>query len=185
MKIGITGFTEGIGKAVYEKFQQEGHVSMGFSRSNDFDISREDHRKKICDWVENCDVFINNAFHEWSQVDLLFDMWERWRDQDKIICNIGSSIEYRWQMSMPKTSTRKLAYRTQKRALNDACEHLWNISDSPHVMVVCPCLSDTPSVSKYNDPNKATPSVIADWIYRSIIEKDFKIQRLQLKVNKG
>lgn len=36
-----------------------------------------------------------------------------------------------------------------------------------------------------NDPNKATPSVIADWIYRSIIEKDFKIQRLQLKVNKG
>lgn len=184
MLVAITGHTEGIGKSLFEVFKKNGHISIGFSRSNGFDISKPEDIDKICNLVDNCDVFINNAFHEWAQVDLLFKLWSKWKDQDKTICNIGSSMEYRWQTSIPDFSSRKISYRSQKRALSDSCEHLWNIAPFPHVMHICPCLTDTPSVEKYETTLKANSDVFAEWLYRSVTEKNFKIQRLQLCLNK-
>jgi len=37
MKVAITGHTYGIGAALKEKFDVEGQITMGFSRSNGYD----------------------------------------------------------------------------------------------------------------------------------------------------
>ena len=48
----------------------------------------------ICDKIVNessdCDVFINNAYHEYAQVDLLYRIWVKWKDQRKQIVCISS-----------------------------------------------------------------------------------------------
>lgn len=88
MKYAITGHTSGIGKAVFEKL---GRDIKGFSRSNGYDITLEEDRKRIIQELNDVDVFINNAHCEFAQTLLLIDVFKEWREnENKIIVNIGS-----------------------------------------------------------------------------------------------
>lgn len=69
MKIAITGHTKGIGKSLYDYFCKNNHTVFGFSRSNGYDINLNQDR--ILDVVKDCDVFINNASSNDSQLQLL------------------------------------------------------------------------------------------------------------------
>lgn len=69
MKIGITGHTRGIGKSLYDYFQDNNHTVIGFSRSNGHDIDLN--QDKIVEVLKSCDVFINNASSNDSQLQLL------------------------------------------------------------------------------------------------------------------
>ena len=69
MKIGITGHSEGIGNDIYSNLIKEYDV-IGFSRSNGFNIKNTD---KIIEQLENCDVFINNAYEKNYQT-ILFEL---------------------------------------------------------------------------------------------------------------
>jgi NADP-dependent 3-hydroxy acid dehydrogenase YdfG len=62
MKVAVTGHTSGIGKAIYEKYQPN---SVGFSRSNGFDITKD--IKKILKACKDCDIFVNNAQQDFFQ----------------------------------------------------------------------------------------------------------------------
>ena len=66
MKIAITGHSRGIGKACFDLFSAE-HECVGFSRSNGYDISKG--IINIIDQSLECDVFINNAYFEFKQVE--------------------------------------------------------------------------------------------------------------------
>lgn len=90
MKIAITGHTKGIGKAITDYLQDQGHEVLGYSRSNGFDISSEHVRNFIVEQLKYCDVFINNAFALSAQKDLLLKSINLWRDTDNIIINMNS-----------------------------------------------------------------------------------------------
>ena len=92
MKIAITGHSRGIGKELYNIFDVD-HQVEGFSRSNGYNIS-EKHRL-IARSVKDCDVFVNNAWKGYYQLELLnavFDMWKD--DETKTIVNISSLSKY-------------------------------------------------------------------------------------------
>ena len=80
MKIGITGHTSGIGKAIFEMYPD----SIGWSRSNGYDIKEPD---KIIRECKNLDVVINNAHDGFAQIPFLYKLTNSF---DGKIINIGS-----------------------------------------------------------------------------------------------
>ena len=80
--IAITGHTKGFGKYLFQRLH-----ARGFSRSNGFDINDP---QKIIESLDDCDIFINNAYDGFAQVKLLYALYEEWKDKNKLIINIGS-----------------------------------------------------------------------------------------------
>lgn len=113
-KIAITGHTQGIGKYLYDKYAPN---CQGFSLSTGFDIRIPSDRKKIIDAVSNCDVFINNATSEYSQTDMLVELFECWSQHPKLIINIGSDTTDGIKSHIHK-------YTFEKAALNKASTQL-------------------------------------------------------------
>jgi NAD(P)-dependent dehydrogenase (short-subunit alcohol dehydrogenase family) len=177
MNISITGANRGIGHQVAVRFQEMGHSVTDFSRSSGYDITVPADRDRIIDVAENHDIFINNAHSSMAQVDLLFLMCERWKDQKKIIVNIGSSITMRWE-----TTPHNLRYRNDKMALNDACEMLWNKFAWPRIMCFHPCATDTPRNSSRPGP-KAAVEHMAEFLIFCITNPNFRVQHIGLAVN--
>ena len=121
MKIAVTGHTSGIGKAVYEKLSPN---CLGFSRSNGYDISKKEDRLKIIEKSLDCDIFINNAYSgDFSQTNLLFDIWNEWNHLDKKIINIGSDITD-YNLSIVYNKNFSLEYRMHKTSLKTLCKEL-------------------------------------------------------------
>jgi short-subunit dehydrogenase len=90
MKIGITGHTDGVGKSIFEKLITEFDV-VGLSRSNGYDIKNID---EILEQIEDCDVFINNAFEQNYQTLLFEKLFNKWKFLPKLIINMNSSCVY-------------------------------------------------------------------------------------------
>ena len=110
LKIFITGHTSGIGKAIYQYLEEEGHYVDGGSRSNFWDISNPNTTQHI---IRNYDVLINNAYGGGAQLDLLKGVYKGWKGRKKTIINVGS-----WKSN--ELSDRPLSalnYTTNKRAL--------------------------------------------------------------------
>ena len=112
LKIAITGHTSGIGKAIYDMGLLQGHDVVGFSRSTGFnlknigkqyttDVDFDQHQKfeytedtqRFLREIKDYDVFINNAHLQWSQVDLLYAVYNMWQKQNKTIICIGSTAK--------------------------------------------------------------------------------------------
>lgn len=117
MKIAITGHTAGIGQALAEAFKSEGHDIIGLSRREGNNIRNT---PKICDLIEPCDMFVNNAQAGFAQTELLFEMCRRWSGTNRPIWVIGS------QMTLAPVSTipGMDEYLVQKQALELACTQL-------------------------------------------------------------
>ena len=110
MKIAITGHSRGIGKELYDIFEGE-HQVEGFSRSNGFDIATK--HQLIARSVKNNDVFVNNAWAGFSQVELLNTVFEMWKDDEtKTIVNVSSLSKY------PGLSGNTTGYSASKAALS-------------------------------------------------------------------
>lgn len=93
MKIAITGHTKGIGKAIADLYFTDEVV--GFSRSNGYDISNPEDIKKIISNSTDCDIFVNNAYFDFAQCDLLEGIYSQWKnDSSKTIVNIISRARY-------------------------------------------------------------------------------------------
>ena len=120
MRAVITGHTSGIGKGIYDFLDDARWQVEGFSKSTGWDINDPERIKWIVNYaVENTvDVFINNAYHEWHQTELLFQLFEHWRYQKKTIINISSNAG---EMVTRKDPQR---YAIAKSALSDACVQL-------------------------------------------------------------
>ncbi len=89
MKVVVTGHTKGIGKSIFDLLDKKGHNVIGLSRSNGFDIS--DTPKAIEDIIStNPDVFINNAYYDQAQTNILKKVYSKWKFKDKLIVNMCS-----------------------------------------------------------------------------------------------
>jgi hypothetical protein len=179
MKIAITGHTLGIGKALAEVYQQHGHAVVGFSRSTGHDISTIDGRTRIITESADCDLFFNNAHADFSQCDLLFELWMSWKNQKKYIVNISSAHSVKWVYFL-KDQVSDIKYCSVKKALEESAEFLWNQLDWPAVSIVSPCRTDTPRVAHRDWSNKVDPTEFANLVYTTLIQNNFRVQRLSL-----
>jgi len=178
VKVAITGHTRGLGLALFNKFTAEKHTVIGFSKTNGYDISIKDNIFQIINLAYDCDIFINNAFFEFAQCDILFELVDKWKGLDKQIVNISSSM-----VTRPNYDFRNIRYRNYKVALEDANYFLSNKYQLPKIMIVQPCLSDT-SASKLNlSEKKLNPVEFANVLYYNIIfNKNSYISSLSFKL---
>lgn len=154
MKIAITGHTSGIGKALFDRFRSKDNEVIGFSRSNGYDISDPDARKKILEEVKDFDVFVNNAYNDTdsSQYFLLKEIFDFWTSKEKTIINISSLGVY----------NRTNKYCQTKLEQDIFCNN--NIfSNYPRIINIKPGLVDTPRVS-HRQGYKMSPEYVANII---------------------
>ena len=161
MKIALSGHTSGLGKSIQKIFPD----AMGFSRSNGFDLTLLENRRKMYDSIIEYDIFINNAYLRFQQVNLLYELWEKWKNQDKLIINIGSDAgDYNQDYARP--------YTVHKRALEDACIQLQHSSSPCRVILLKPGYIDTPRVEEIALP-KINPDELSLYI-KELIEQRHK-----------
>jgi NAD(P)-dependent dehydrogenase (short-subunit alcohol dehydrogenase family) len=124
MKIAITGHTSGLGRSLSEYAIMNGHIVVGFSKSTGYDITSSTARQSIISSITDCDVFINNAYDKFGQLELLYDVYNKWKSNKKLIVTVGSmasnAAEWRLQPCM---------YSTIKKALDVATYQLVNSHD--------------------------------------------------------
>jgi len=159
MKIAITGHTSGLGKELYDLFDN----AIGMSRSNGYDIAHD--IDKVINESMDCDVFINNAYCGYHQIDLLNKLFDKWKDTDKLIVNIGSC-------ATDTIRTFQHPYSIHKLSLEHTCKQLNNIQESTcRVMCIKPSWIDTPAVSSVC-VSKMCPAELAIFI-KTLIDQRF------------
>ncbi len=119
MKIAITGHSAGIGQALTQAYQQRGHEVIGLSRRNGHNIHN---MAKLCDLIQPCDVFVNNAQSGYAQTELLFEMAQRWSNTGKHIIVISTMMTQEPQSCLPGLGMDH--YRLQKVTLEQAVSQL-------------------------------------------------------------
>ena len=134
MKIAITGHTSGLGKYLYDNFED----TIGFSRSNGYDIKNY---KDIVKELDEVDVFINNAHSGFYQVELLYCLFDKWKYiPNKSIINISSNASDGIMYFEQK-------YAIEKSALDSACDQLaYNQTSLCKIYCVKPGYIDTERV---------------------------------------
>ena len=158
MKIGITGHTSGIGKAIFEMYPD----SIGWSRSNGYDIKKPD---KIIRECKNLDVVINNAHDGFAQIPFLYKLTNSF---DGKIINIGS-------VSGDGNKSRRHVYAVEKNALDKASEQLYYLGyDITNLRLG---LTDTPRVNKpkWKGREKMPPEYVVS-VIAWILEQPYRVK---------
>ena len=119
MKIAITGHTAGIGQALATEYLSNGHEIVGLSQRDGNNIRNT---LKICDQIESCDVFVNNAQAGYAQTELLFEMAQRWQGTGKQIIVISTMMTQEPVSSL--TGLGMDHYRLQKVTLEEAVRQI-------------------------------------------------------------
>ena len=131
MKIAITGHSAGIGQALAKIYTEQGHEVIGLSRRIGYNIRSV---PKVAGIIEPCDVFINNAQVGFAQTELFWEVWNRWRGQNKTIINIST------QMTDDSVALREEwdQYIIQKKALELAHSQCQERSLLPKLILIKP-----------------------------------------------
>lgn len=121
MKIAITGGTAGIGQALADIYESQGHEVLRLSRRTGHNIRSV---PKIANVIESCELFINNAQAGYGQTELLFEMANRWQHTGKQIMVISTMMTQDPTSALPGLDMDH--YRVQKVALEEAVSQLRN-----------------------------------------------------------
>ena len=163
MLVAITGHSSGLGQALYNSFEN----TIGFDLTNGYDIKSP---QSIIQSVlsNNCDVFINNAYYKFAQVDLLEELFELWRYENKTIVNISSVAP-----DYPEATYDFMKfYATHKLALDDACRRLQVTSKKCKIINIKPSWIDTPMTEDFDVSNKMSATYVAEEIREIILSKN-------------
>jgi short-subunit dehydrogenase len=177
MKIAITGHTSGIGQALYNKFTEHGHTVIGFSRSNNFDITDSEKRDQIVQLATDFDVFINNAWAPYSQTDLLNQMIVNSKHQKKIIVNI-SSLASLLDRNIYNFHDQ---YISDKKNQNSICNRTITAPYKLKVLNLIVGFVDTPMSKDYNVP-KIDPVHLANFLVHTIENHHFFVNQIIIDV---
>jgi NADP-dependent 3-hydroxy acid dehydrogenase YdfG len=140
MKVAITGHTSGIGKELFTLYPD----ALGFSRTNGYDIRNPLIRRKIVEEIVDCDMFVNNAYAGFYQTELFFNVWNEWKEKDRIIINMGSRASDNTRIKYPWPE-----YAVHKAAL-EAASNIASAYNTPcKVINVKPGTVDTPMVKHH------------------------------------
>lgn len=169
MKIAITGHTRGIGKAIADVFSDQGHEIIGLSRSNGYDIINT---QMIVDAAKDCDVFINNAYHEYEQEKLLKALNIEWKGTEKTIVSIGSIVTD-YPRIEKHLDNQDWPYRNHKRSLRDTFRRVIKFPLSCRLVLISPGATDTDMI-KQHDCVKMNPSEVAKTVRYAVENKFIK-----------
>ena len=133
MKIAITGHTAGIGQALAKQYQTAGHEIVGLSQRDGNNIRNT---PKICDQIEPCDVFVNNAQAGYAQTELLFEIAQRWSGTGKQIIVISTMMTQEPVSSL--TGLGMDHYRLQKVTLEEAVRQIRHRRLGVKIVIVRP-----------------------------------------------
>ncbi len=150
MNISITGHTSGLGKTLYDYWGNAGHHVIGYSRQNGFDLNSN--LKKIIEDT-SFDLFVNNAYSDYKQVDLLYSLYEKNKERDCIILNIGSA-------SSDGNIDKIKPYAIEKLALERACFQLQFNSKLCKILLLKPGRMDTKMVDHLDSPKLNLDEVV-------------------------
>ena len=145
MKIAITGHTAGIGQALAKEYHLDGHDIVGLSKREGNNIRNT---PKICDQIESCDVFVNNAQAGYAQTELLFEMANRWQGTKKHIIVISTMMTQEPVSTLPGLDMDH--YRLQKIILEEAVMQIRHRRPGIKITIVRPGNIAT-------GPNKTVP----------------------------
>lgn len=163
MKIAITGHTRGLGAAIVRQLSY-GHSVTGYSKSTGFDITSKDDRRRIIADSSDCHVFINNAHCGYSQVELLYELWEEWKHTDKLIVNIGSN-------TTDGIKTHPHKYVAEKIALEKANEQLANLNMPCKVSIYrFGWIGTERVINNYNPSTYIKPDDAASFIVNTLMQ---------------
>lgn len=120
-----------MGQHLYSHLAKHYEV-RGFSRSNGFDIKNPQHREKILEEAQDCDVFINLVHNYYHQSDILLELFQKWENHDKLIINISSSVVDSTGWGMDRFDL--IEYKNQKQNLENLARTLANKSHRPEII---------------------------------------------------
>lgn len=124
--IAITGHTSGIGRGLYEHFEKLGCRVKGFSKDTGFDISETETRDRIVELTRDCDLFFNNAYSGYAQVELA-KLWQQQHWSDKHFIINTSSMAAEPLADIPNNFPWLTPYGEEKYAINRVS---WEINHS-------------------------------------------------------
>lgn len=160
MKVCITGHRNGLGLALYNN-KSFGNT-VGFDILNGFDINNP---RAILPYLDDVDVFINNAYHPVGQ-ELMFKAVDGfWQSKQKLIVNISS-------MAVIKQDT---PYARDKRKLEEASKNAMC-----RVTNVRPGLMNTPLTESITDRYKMNAADVAD-IIAAVINSKIHIPLIEIE----
>jgi len=128
-KIAITGHTKGLGYALYEHLYNAGHQVFGFSRSLGYALPFK--MDQVLTLSDDADVFINNALPVTSQITLLYQLYDRWKDKQKIILTVGSH-------TTDDHHSEPNQYYAEKFGLDAACKNLRKLNSVCKIILIRP-----------------------------------------------
>ena len=150
-KILITGHTAGLGSACYEALSLRGNELYGISRRTGYDLSSDYKLVKDRILQYNPDIFINNAYVESKQTQLLKDIYSEWKFLNKMIINIGSVAA----LIPSDHPDYKMPYAKNKREQRDFCQtHNFNFSKTDFKSIKCKLININFDYIKTDFPSK-------------------------------
>lgn len=181
MKIAITGHSAGIGQALANLYELQGHEVVGLSRRNGYNIRSI---PKLTNKIKDCDIFINNAQVGFAQTELLFAVYKEWQGiENKKIINISTLMTSEPLSSIPGLEMTE--YFVQKTALEEAIKQLRHYHDWPKLCLIKPGAIAT-------QPGQTSPRPYANvdaWAKRivDILDSgpDLEVNEISLGVNYG
>jgi hypothetical protein len=138
MKVAITGHSAGIGRSFSDQMTALGHEIVGISKRDGNNIRII---PKIVKLIEPCDLWINNAQAGYAQTELLYKVWESWKNlPHKQIWIISTMLttDHRLVKIPGMTEVSMAEYKNQKRALEDAFYQLKTAAFSPQMILIRP-----------------------------------------------
>jgi NAD(P)-dependent dehydrogenase (short-subunit alcohol dehydrogenase family) len=160
MKVAITGHTSGLGREIHTLFPD----AVGFSRTNGFDLLHPAAVASMIEMIDNCDIFINNAFPAvaansfagmGTQTQILYDVYQSWQHHhDRLIINLGSNTSDGIKKNM-------WPYSAAKAGSDKACEQLSYLTDGPSVCNLRFGYIDMPHVHAFAPDAKKVPLPVA------------------------
>lgn len=124
--VAVTGHSSGIGKGIYDYFNAKAINVKGFDRTGGFDIGTKENQDLIIGLTKDCDLFVNNAYSGYAQVELM-KLWQQqhWYDEHFIISI--SSMAAEPLADIPTNFPWLKSYGEEKYAINRAS---WEINHS-------------------------------------------------------
>ena len=158
-KIYITGTRGGLGSAIMSK------LTLTYPYQDIIELNRPEHDLSRVDGnldslvKDDFRIYVNCSHYEFSQVELLYRLFDHNKDRKCHIINIGS---------VSSDGDRKAInpYAIQKAALEKACQQLSLISDKCKVSLVKPGRMNTKMVEHIDAPKMDTATVAesVNWI---------------------
>ena len=181
-KVFITGHTKGIGRFLFNYFQNKGYQVQGVCRHSShlgseggIDISDwESMKNAVLEF--DPDMFVNNAHSGFSQVHLLNSLAKVWSD-NKIILNISSNVSD-FSKAELKTFSYEL-YDTEKSALDYHAEKNQFANSNLKIINLRPGLVDTDRVRDFTG-HKLNENQFVDVVdsILNLLEKGIYVQEI-------